>query len=63
MMAEFSLTMEQAMDMPYALCRIMLAVNAERHGAGQCWWVETEEHQQRKQYLMELAGVRAEANN
>lgn len=63
MMAEFSLTMEQAMDMPYALCRIMLAVNAERNGAGQCWWIESDDHQHRKQYLMELAGVRKEANN
>lgn len=51
MMDEFSMTIEEAMNTPYALCRTLMAVNAERHGAGKCWWLESDDHIERKEYL------------
>lgn len=53
MMAEFSMTFDQVMNTPYALCRTMLAVNAERHGAGLCCWTDSTDHEHKKEYLRE----------
>lgn len=58
MMAEFSMPLQEVMDTPYALCRTLIAVNAERRNAGKCVWIDSDEHRMKKQFLMDLAGVR-----
>ena len=51
LMAEFSMTFEECMNTPYTLIRTLLAVNAERRGVGQCFWTESDEHVDKREFL------------